>query len=96
MHHGLRTLAELNIGDSAIVQHIGCDRPMARRLMEMGLLPGTRLLRRWPPGLFPAHPGLRRRPPAVPRPAAAPPPPGAAPAARVGGVLSGRQIAAKA
>ena len=52
MHHGLRTLAELNIGDSAIVQHIGCNRPMARRLMEMGLLPGTRLeaVRRAPLG----------------------------------------------
>ena len=52
MHHGLRTLAELDIGDSAIVQHIECNRPMARRLMEMGLLPGTRLeaVRRAPLG----------------------------------------------
>ena len=52
MHHGLRTLAELPIGDSAIVHEVGCDRPVARRLMEMGLLPGTRIeaVRRAPLG----------------------------------------------
>ena len=52
MHQGLRTLDQLPIGASAVVQHVGCDRPVARRLMEMGLLPGTRVdtVRRAPLG----------------------------------------------
>ncbi|MDA1094779.1 MAG: ferrous iron transport protein B [Acidobacteria bacterium] len=41
MHKGLGTLDQLPIGSSAVVHHVGCDRPVARRLMEMGLLPGT-------------------------------------------------------
>ncbi len=41
MHQGLRTLDTLPIGTSAVVHHVGCDRTVARRLMEMGLLPGT-------------------------------------------------------
>ena len=36
-----RTLAELQIGERATVRSVGCPRPVARRLMEMGLLPGT-------------------------------------------------------
>ncbi|HJN43045.1 MAG TPA: ferrous iron transport protein B [Vicinamibacterales bacterium] len=52
MHQGLRTLDQLPIGASAVVHHVGCDRPVARRLMEMGLLPGTRVetIRRAPLG----------------------------------------------
>ena len=52
MHQGLRTLDRLPIGSSAVVHHVGCDRPVARRLMEMGLLPGTRIetVRRAPLG----------------------------------------------
>ena len=52
MHQGLRTLDQLPIGTSAVVHHIDCDRPVARRLMEMGLLPGTRIetIRRAPLG----------------------------------------------
>ena len=52
MHQGLRTLDQLPIGASAVVHHVGCDRPVARRLMEMGLLPGTRIetVRRAPLG----------------------------------------------
>ena len=52
MHQGLRTLDKLPIGTSAVVHHVGCDRPVARRLMEMGLLPGTRIetVRRAPLG----------------------------------------------
>lgn len=52
MHQGSRTLDQLPIGDAAVVQHVGCDRPVARRLMEMGLLPGTRIetVRRAPLG----------------------------------------------
>ena len=40
------------IGESAVVDRIGCDRRMAGRLMEMGLLPGTRveMVRRAPFG----------------------------------------------
>ena len=52
MHQGLRTLDQLPIGASAVVHHVGCDRSVARRLMEMGLLPGTRIetIRRAPFG----------------------------------------------
>ena len=52
MHQGLRTLDQLPIGTSAVVHHVGCDRPVARRLMEMGMLPGTRIetIRRAPLG----------------------------------------------
>ena len=52
MHQGLRTLDQLPLGSSAVVHHVGCDRSVARRLMEMGLLPGTRIetVRRAPMG----------------------------------------------
>ena len=43
MHQGLRTLDQLPIGESAVVHRIGCDRRVGGRLMEMGLLPGTRI-----------------------------------------------------
>ena len=43
MHQGLRTLDRLPIGDSAVVQRIDCGRRVGGRLMEMGLLPGTRI-----------------------------------------------------
>ena len=52
MHQGLRTLDQLPIGESAVVQRIDCDRRVGGRLMEMGLLPGTRIemIRRAPFG----------------------------------------------
>ena len=52
VHQGLRTLDQLPIGTSAVVHHVGCDRSVGRRLMEMGLLPGTRIetVRRAPLG----------------------------------------------
>ncbi len=52
MHQGLRTLDQLPIGEDGVVHHVGCARPVARRLMEMGLLPGTRIetIRRAPLG----------------------------------------------
>lgn len=31
------------VGQSAIVVSVACERPTARRLMELGLLPGTRV-----------------------------------------------------
>ena len=34
MHKGLGTLDQLPIGSSAVVHHVGCDRPVARRLMD--------------------------------------------------------------
>ena len=43
MHQGLRTLDQLPIGQSAVVDHVGGGRQVSRRLMEMGLLPGTRV-----------------------------------------------------
>ena len=43
MHQGLRTLDQLPIGESAVVQRIDCERRVGGRLMEMGLLPGTRI-----------------------------------------------------
>ena len=52
MHQGLRTLDKLPTGTSAVVHQVGCDRAVARRLMEMGLLPGTTIetVRRAPLG----------------------------------------------
>ena len=43
MHQGLRTLDQLPIGQSAVVHRIDCERRVGGRLMEMGLLPGTRI-----------------------------------------------------
>ncbi len=37
------SLADLSVGQSAEVVSIDCGRQMSRRLMEMGLLPGTRV-----------------------------------------------------
>ena len=37
------TLAELAIGVSVTVTHVGGERAFRRRLMELGLLPGTRV-----------------------------------------------------
>jgi len=34
-------LADLPVGASCIVRALSCQRGLARRLMEMGLLPGT-------------------------------------------------------
>ena len=43
MHQGLRTLDRLPIGESAVVHRVDCARRVGGRLMEMGLLPGTRI-----------------------------------------------------
>ena len=43
MHQGFRTLDELPIGQSTVVDHVGGGRQVSRRLLEMGLLPGTRV-----------------------------------------------------
>jgi Fe2+ transport system protein FeoA len=40
---GRRSLASLAIGQEAIVRRFHLPRPMARRLLELGLLPGTRV-----------------------------------------------------
>ena len=37
------TLNELPVGAEATVEAVGCARSVALRLMEMGLLPGTRV-----------------------------------------------------
>lgn len=37
------TLAELPVGAEATVAEVRCSRAVARRLMEMGVLPGTRV-----------------------------------------------------
>jgi len=37
------TLADLPVGAEAVVLEVCCPRPVARRLMEMGVLPGTRV-----------------------------------------------------
>jgi len=52
LHQGFRTLDQLPIGQSAVVDHVGGGRQVSRRLMEMGLLPGTRVeaIRRAPLG----------------------------------------------
>lgn len=38
-----RPLSEVPLGASALIRRVGCARATARRLMEMGLLPGTRV-----------------------------------------------------
>ena len=38
-----QTLRELPVGATALIRRVGCARATARRLMEMGLLPGTRV-----------------------------------------------------
>ena len=52
MQRGFTSLDQLPLGEEAIIRHVGCSGPMARRLMEMGLLPGTRVeaIRRAPLG----------------------------------------------
>ena len=52
MHQSFQTLDELAIGQSAVVGHVGGGRQVSRRLLEMGLLPGTRVetIRRAPLG----------------------------------------------
>jgi ferrous iron transport protein A len=37
------SLAELRRGRVAVVEAVGGERPFRRRLMEMGLVPGTRV-----------------------------------------------------
>ncbi len=45
-------LAELSVGSRAVVRDVRCARVLRRRLLEMGLLPGTRVevVRRAPLG----------------------------------------------
>ncbi|MEM9727488.1 MAG: FeoA family protein [Myxococcota bacterium] len=35
------SLAELPVGENAEIVSVACDRTVSRRLMEMGLVPGT-------------------------------------------------------
>ena len=35
------SLADLPVGQTAEIVSVQCDRPLSRRLMEMGLVPGT-------------------------------------------------------
>ena len=52
LDQGFSTLDQLPIGQSAVVNAVGGDRQVSGRLMEMGLLPGTRVdaIRRAPLG----------------------------------------------
>ena len=43
LHQGFHTLDQLPIGESAVVDQVGGGREVCRRLMEMGLLAGTRV-----------------------------------------------------
>ncbi len=38
-----RNLAELSVAEVACVEHVGGERSFRRRLMELGLVPGTRV-----------------------------------------------------
>ena len=38
-----KSLAALPLGGSAVVRRVGSGRSIARRLMELGLVPGTRV-----------------------------------------------------
>ena len=44
----MKTLKDISVGSTAILSEIGGERAFRRRLMEMGLLPGTsvKLMRR--------------------------------------------------
>lgn len=37
----MRSLGSVPVGGSAVIRQVGCARPVARRLMELGLVPGT-------------------------------------------------------
>lgn len=41
MANAAQFLGDLPIGAAGTVRRVGGDRPVARRLMEMGILPGT-------------------------------------------------------
>lgn len=41
--HSLTSLATLAVGDVAVVEHVGGERAFRRRIMELGLVPGTRV-----------------------------------------------------
>lgn len=43
MAKGPETLADLPVGAEAVIAEVRCERAVARRLMEMGVLPGTRV-----------------------------------------------------
>jgi Fe2+ transport system protein FeoA len=43
MSNPTRSLAELALADVACVEHVGGERSFRRRLMELGLVPGTRV-----------------------------------------------------
>jgi ferrous iron transport protein A len=38
-----RNLSELSLAEVALVEHVGGERAFRRRLMELGLVPGTRV-----------------------------------------------------
>jgi ferrous iron transport protein A len=38
-----RTIATLPLGVEAVIRRVGSARPIARRLLELGLVPGTRI-----------------------------------------------------
>ncbi|MGE0786894.1 MAG: ferrous iron transport protein A [Sandaracinaceae bacterium] len=37
------TLGSLPVGAECVIREVRCERPVARRLWEMGMLPGTRV-----------------------------------------------------
>ena len=39
----VRALSSVRVGESAVIARVGCARRVAVRLLEMGLLPGTRV-----------------------------------------------------
>jgi ferrous iron transport protein A len=39
----MTNLAALGVGDVATIEHVGGDRAFRRRVMELGLVPGTRV-----------------------------------------------------
>ncbi len=43
-HHHARTLAELPTGQRCILDHLDLPEPIARRLMELGFVPGTEVV----------------------------------------------------
>jgi ferrous iron transport protein A len=43
VNHPTTNLAALGVGDVATIEHVGGERAFRRRVMELGLVPGTRV-----------------------------------------------------
>jgi len=47
-HKKVRSLSDLRLGETAVLEHIDLEEEDSQRLMELGFLPGTKILVRRP------------------------------------------------